>query len=45
MDDPYARTPAGADDSMDERDVEAILLAEREEPKRSMQYEDEEQYH
>jgi hypothetical protein len=44
-DDPYTRTLASADDSMDERDVEAMLLAKQEHADRSMQYEDDEQYH
>jgi len=42
--DPYARVPATADDSMDERDVEAMLLAGQEQADRSMQYADDEQY-
>jgi hypothetical protein len=35
-DDPYTRTLAGTDDSTDEQDVEAMLLAEQEEAKRPM---------
>jgi hypothetical protein len=40
-DDPCARTPTSVNDSMDERDVESMLLAEQEQ---SMQDDDEEQY-
>jgi hypothetical protein len=44
VDDPYTRIPAGTGDSMDERDVEAMLLAQQEEADRSMRYDDE-QHH
>jgi len=42
----YAHDPfnAAANDSMDERDVEAMLLAEQEQADRSMQYEQDEQH-
>jgi hypothetical protein len=42
---PIPALQPGADDSMDERDVEAMLLAKQEEGERSMRYDDDEQYH